>query len=147
MMPSAQPSRRNLFVAAAGDTVGCGRTRRRPGRLTYLLRLDPTTFDPGLEDPTWFLDIFKSPYASGTGWSDPEYNDLLTSAKRTIDPAERMGKLKQCEQVLMRAMPCLPLYSDAWVYLCKPFVKRLVGNPFHGRMFNDAWIDTNWRPQ
>ena len=76
MMPSAQPSRRNLFVAAAGGAVGCGRTRRRPGRLTYL-----------------------------------------------------------------------PFYSDAWLYLCKPCVKRLVGYPFHGRMFNDAWIDTNWRPQ
>jgi ABC-type oligopeptide transport system substrate-binding subunit len=99
-----------------------------------------------LEDPTWFLDIFRSPTASGTGWSDPQYKNLLTTAKTTIDPAARMRKLEECERVLLLSMPCLPLYSDAWVYLCKPFVKGLVGNPFHGRMFNDAWIDTNWRP-
>jgi oligopeptide transport system substrate-binding protein len=100
----------------------------------------------GLGDPTWFLDIFKNPTTSGTGWSDPHYNSLLADAKREIDPAARMRKLTDCERVFLQAMPCLPLYDDVWAYLCKPFVKGIAGDPFHGRVFNDVSIDTNWRP-
>jgi oligopeptide transport system substrate-binding protein len=100
-----------------------------------------------LEDPTSFLDMFTSmTSASGTGWSDPQYDALLTAAKAIADPAARMRKLAECERFLLRAMPCMPLYSDVSVFLCKPFVKGLVGDPFHGRMFNDTWIDTHWRP-
>jgi oligopeptide transport system substrate-binding protein len=99
----------------------------------------------GIADPTWFLDIFKSPTGSGSGWSDPHYNSLLVNAKRETDPAERMRRLADCERELLRSMPCLPLYDDVWAYLCKPFVKGIAGDPFHGRVFNDAWIDTHWR--
>ena len=95
---------------------------------------------------TSFLDMFTSTTpSSGTGWSDPEYDALLAAANAFADPA-RMRKLADCERFVLRAMPCMPLYSDVGVYLCKSFVKGLVGDPFHGRMFNDAWIDTNWRP-
>ena len=101
-----------------------------------------------LEDPTSFLDMFTSmTKASGTGWSDSQYDALLADSKAIADPTARMRKLADCERFLLRAMPCMPLYSDVHVYLCKPYVKGLVGDPFHGRMFNDTWIDTNWRPQ
>jgi ABC-type oligopeptide transport system substrate-binding subunit len=101
-----------------------------------------------LEDPTSFLDMFTSmTKASGSGWSDSEYDALLAGSKATADPKARMRKLAECERFILRAMPCMPLYSDVHVYLCKPYVKGLVGDPFHGRMFNDIRIDTNWRPQ
>ncbi len=45
-MMCAPPSRRQLFVAAAGFSGACARTRRQSGRLTYLLRTEPYTFDP-----------------------------------------------------------------------------------------------------
>jgi ABC-type oligopeptide transport system substrate-binding subunit len=101
----------------------------------------------GLEDPSWFLGIFRTANASGTGWSDSGYNALLATGEATLDPVKRMSKLADCERLLLESMPCLPLYSDTWVYLCKPFVKGLVGDPFHGRMFTDTWIDTKWTPQ
>ena len=101
----------------------------------------------GLEDPTWFLDLFRSTStANGTGWTDRQYDDLLAGAKAIAHPGQRLRKLAECERFLLQAMPCLPLYTDVWVYLCKPFLKGITGDPFHGRMFNDAWIDTNWRP-
>src|SRR6185503_2050426 len=94
-----------------------------------------------LEDPTSFLDMFTSmTNSSGTGWSHPQYDALLPAAKAIADPATRMRRLAECERLILRAMPCMPLYSDVHVYLCKPFVKGLVGDPFHGRMFNDTWI-------
>jgi oligopeptide transport system substrate-binding protein len=98
----------------------------------------------GLEDPSWFLDIFKSPAASGSGWSDPRFLELLTVAESATDPQIRVDKLAQCERALLRAMPCVPLYSEAWTYLCKPYVKGFAGSPFHGRIFNNVRIDTNW---
>jgi oligopeptide transport system substrate-binding protein len=101
----------------------------------------------GLEDPTWFLDQFRSTSTvNGTGWTDRQYDDLLAGAKAITHPGQRLRKLAECERFLLQAMPCLPLYTDVWVYLCKPFLKGITGDPFHGRMFNNARIDTNWRP-
>src|SRR5258706_5847086 len=45
-MMCAPPSRRQLFVAAAAFSGACSRTRRQPGRLTYLLPTEPDTLDP-----------------------------------------------------------------------------------------------------
>ena len=100
----------------------------------------------GLEDPTWFLNYFQgTPNASGTGWGNAGYDALLATANAVVDPVARMSKLAECESYLLRAMPCLPLCNYVWTYLAKPFVKGF-SNPFYGRVFHDAWIDTNWRP-
>jgi oligopeptide transport system substrate-binding protein len=100
-----------------------------------------------LEDPTSLLNMFgTASNASGTGWSDSQFDAQLGQARTLRDPSARLRKLSECEQLLLRAMPIAPLYSDVSVFLCKPFVKGLVGDPFHGRMFNDIWIDTKWRP-
>ena len=101
----------------------------------------------GLEDPTWFLDMFTSTTAaSGTGWSDHEYDGQLANAKAELDPGVRLCKLSDCEALLLRSMPCVPLYTDVWVYLCKPFVSGFGRNPFQSGAFRHAWIDTHWRP-
>ena len=53
MSPCAAPSRRDVVVAAAAAACaafslsGCGTAHRHPGRLTYLLRGEPYTLDPG----------------------------------------------------------------------------------------------------
>jgi len=125
------------------------------GLFEGLTSWQPSTREPvaalgeiyALEDPSSLLNMFgSSTAASGTGWSDPQYDVLLGQARTTADASARMQKLAGCERFLLHAMPCMPLYSDVSVFLCKPFVKGLVGDPFHGRMFNDIWIDTNWRP-
>src|SRR5882724_10798906 len=63
-MLCAPPSRRELFAAAAAFSGGCGRTRRQPGRLTYLLRTEPYTFDPAKAPgggETWILSALFEP--------------------------------------------------------------------------------------
>ena len=82
-----------------------------------------------------------------TGWTHPDYTAKLADANRTLDPLERMMKLADCEKRLLVAMPCVPLYFEAWAYLQKPFVRGLTNNLFDIRPFKYAWIDTNWRPQ
>ena len=57
-----------------------------------------------------------------------------------------MTKLANCEKLLLRAMPVIPLYYEALNFLQKPFVTGLTSNPFDIRAFKYARIDTTWRP-
>jgi len=99
-------------------------------------------------DPNAYLDLFLTPgVGNPTGWTDPGYASMLADANRTLNPQERMTKLADCEKVLLRGMPIVPLYFDALTYLQKPFVKGLASNPFDIRAFKYARIDTRWRPQ
>jgi len=97
-------------------------------------------------DPNPFLDPFVT-VGSGnpTGWMDADYCALLAEANRTIAPNERIAKLAQCEERLLKAMPLIPFYWDAWTYLRKPFVRGLGTNLFDTRAFKYAWIDRRWR--
>jgi oligopeptide transport system substrate-binding protein len=60
-------SRRHLLVSAALGGIlasACGRARRRPGRLTYLLRGEPWTLDPALSaggSETWIMSALFEP--------------------------------------------------------------------------------------
>ena len=83
--------------------------------------------------------------------ADPTYSaqgpqprdPIILSGRAPLDWLRRAGNARPSRFTRAALMP---LYSDVSVFLCKPFVKGLAGNPFQGRMFNDAWIDTNWRP-
>jgi MarR-like DNA-binding transcriptional regulator SgrR of sgrS sRNA len=59
------------------------------------------------------------------------------------DPALRMQQLAECEAMLLRAMPFVPLYFDTWVYLERREVRGLTLNPLGVPSFKYAWIDTN----
>ncbi|MEG0308062.1 MAG: peptide ABC transporter substrate-binding protein [Clostridium sp.] len=59
-------------------------------------------------DPNTYLDMWMS--GAGivpTGWSNKEYDDLLTQASKTVDPATRTELFKKAERIL--------LYEDAVV--------------------------------
>ena len=100
----------------------------------------------GYVDPAWFLDQFmSSSAANGAGWADSQYDAMLAEAAATRDRAQRMHKLSACEQYLLRGMPFIPLYTDSWNYLCKPFVKGIGSNPLDGQQLKYARVDTNWR--
>jgi oligopeptide transport system substrate-binding protein len=98
-------------------------------------------------DPAWFLDLFSGAGGYGTSWSDLEFNRMLSSARATPDRALRMRRLAECEQLLLQAMPILPLCQVVQAKLQKPFVKGLGSNLLNREQFKYAWIDTNWRPQ
>jgi oligopeptide transport system substrate-binding protein len=100
----------------------------------------------GYIDPAWFLDQFTaSSAANGTVWADSGYDAMLGDAGATQDPLQRMLELSACETYLLRGMPFVPLYTDTWSYLCKPFVKGIGSNPLDGQQFKYAHIDTKWR--
>jgi ABC-type oligopeptide transport system substrate-binding subunit len=98
-------------------------------------------------DANWFLSQFVTGSSvNATGWSDPDYDDMLVKANSTMDPAARMQRLADCERYLLKAMPFIPLFYDAWAYPQKPFVRGMLPNLMDVHLLKYAWIDTNWRP-
>jgi oligopeptide transport system substrate-binding protein len=98
-------------------------------------------------DANWFLSQFVSGSSvNATGWSDPNYEDMLAKANSTMDDAARMQALGDCEKYLLEAMPFIPLYYDAWAYPQKPYVRGMSPNPMDVPLLKYAWIDTHWRP-
>jgi oligopeptide transport system substrate-binding protein len=103
-------------------------------------------FLPIYYDPNPFLDPFVTAGTGNpTGWTDEVFRSTLAEANRTLDRRQRMSKLAACEDRLLRAMPLIPIYFDAWAYLRKPYVRGLTSNLFDTRSFKYAWIDRNWR--
>ncbi|MCL5743383.1 MAG: peptide ABC transporter substrate-binding protein [Acidobacteria bacterium] len=98
----------------------------------------------GYVDPNAFLESYTTVNASG--WSDPQYAAMLTTANSTATPDERLGRLADCEQYLLRAMPMIPVYFDVATYLQRPYLRGLSANALGMRSFRCTWIDTAWRP-
>ena len=98
-------------------------------------------------DPNAFLEYFVTGSAQNpSGWTDPLYDRELAEANSEKKPVERMRKLAKCEEILLRAMPVIPLFGDDWAYLQNPYVRGITGNLLDVHPFKYAWIDTNWRP-
>jgi oligopeptide transport system substrate-binding protein len=102
---------------------------------------------PDYVDPRGFFDWFeKGSSDSGTGYADSSFDQLLAESDALADPQLRMQKLADCERHLLKSMPVIPVYHNVWIYLQKPFVRRLGLNALDKHPFKYAWIDTNWRP-
>ena len=96
-------------------------------------------------DPNSLFEMFTG-RTDGSGWNDPEFSRLLDYANAEPEPGLRMQKLAAAEERLLRAMPVLPLFFDAYSCLQKPYVRDLPLTAYDRPQFKYAWIDTNWRP-
>jgi oligopeptide transport system substrate-binding protein len=96
-------------------------------------------------DPNTFFEFFTG-QLDGSGWSDPGFNRLVDYANAEPEPGLRMQKLAAAEARLLRAMPVLPLFFDAYSCLQKPYVRDLPLDAYDRPQFKYAWIDTKWRP-
>ena len=73
-------------------------------------------------DPNTFLDMFLTGGGNNrTGWSSPEYDRLIAEASREVDPAKRLGILRQAEDLLVQqAVPVAPIYYYVGIQLYNP---------------------------
>lgn len=73
-------------------------------------------------DPNTFLDMFLTGGGNNrTGWSNPEYDRLLSEATREVDPAKRLDILRRAEDLLVRqAVPVAPIYYYVGIQLYNP---------------------------
>jgi oligopeptide transport system substrate-binding protein len=97
-------------------------------------------------DPNTYLEYFVSGSGQNpSGWTNPDYDRMLADANRETDGLTRMERLKECEELLLAAMPVIPLHQDTWAYLQKPYVRGITSNLLDVHPFKYAWIDTEWR--
>lgn len=93
-------------------------------------------------DPFTFLSLYVVEGGdNGSGWSDPQFVQLLNDANRRTDPMERYRMLARAEAMLLAAQPTLPLYNNATNYLKKPFVKGLWANPVTMHAWKFVYIE------
>lgn len=75
-------------------------------------------------DPHTFLSLFVTGGGNNrTGWSNPEYDDLLQQAEMESDQARRFELFQQAESILVTEMPMIPVYTYSKVYLMSPDVR------------------------
>lgn len=71
-------------------------------------------------DPTTFLFLFRSDDGNNDGkYNNPAFDALLRQADATVDPAARMGLLRQAEAILVEqdfALIPLYVYSDGMMF-------------------------------
>jgi oligopeptide transport system substrate-binding protein len=74
-------------------------------------------------DPMTFLDLWVSdgPY-NDARFKNSEYDKLISTAKSTLDQAERMEAMHAAEKILMDEMPIIPIYFYTKPYVLKPSV-------------------------
>src|SRR3984885_2368233 len=63
-------------------------------------------------DPNTFIDCFVSGGGNNrTGWSNPQYDQLVEAASREADPQKRLQIFRQAEDILLnQGTPICPLY-------------------------------------
>ncbi len=97
-------------------------------------------------DPSTFNELFESTSGNNnTGWKNPEYDRLLGLARREADPLERLRILARSEELFLKELPILPIYTYASNYLVKPYVKGFQPSPTDELSVEQYWIDYNWR--
>lgn len=78
------------------------------------------------DDPMTFVDLFTSYSGNNdTGWSSPEYDELIAKANAEQDPAKRMAYIQQAESILIDEMVILPIYYYTAVWMHKDYVKNV----------------------
>lgn len=80
-------------------------------------------------DPNTFLDMWTSwSEQNQTGWSSPEYDQLIKMAASELDQTRRFGYFQQAEKILADEMPVMPIYFYTRVYALRPEVKGWYSN-------------------
>lgn len=96
-----------------------------------------------VEDPVNFLECFLTGGGNNrTGWSSPEFDQLVRAAYQERDNAARYAKLEEAEALLLQEAPIAPIYFYTWRFLKSPRVGGLVPN----RLGYIRWTDLYLKP-
>lgn len=81
----------------------------------YVMSL--TGWGPDYNDPMTFLDLWVSDSGNNqTGYSSPEYDDLIAKATVETDLAKRQEYFLECEKLVVEDLPVAPSYWRAASY-------------------------------
>lgn len=89
-----------------------------------------------------FLEVFKFKTGSNnTAWENLRYRELLDQAKEVFAAEARQSLFRECETILMKEMPIIPIYHHSMLYLANPKMKDVVLSNLGSIDFKWAFID------
>lgn len=92
------------------------------------------------DDPNTFMDMWVTGGGNNdTGYSNPEYDQLLDQSLRAGSEEERMAAYQKLDEILMRDVPVIPIYFYTRVYALDPKVTGWPPNVLDNR----AWKYVN----
>lgn len=75
-------------------------------------------------DPNTFLDMFTSwSTQNDTGWTSDRYDELIDAAGKEFDSKKRLEYMHEAEEILMEALPIMPIYYYCNNRVEKPYLK------------------------
>ena len=93
-------------------------------------------------DPMTFLDMWTTGNGqNNSGYSNPEYDELIAAAKVEIDDAKRTEMLHKAEDILMGDLPIIPIYFYTNVLCINPKVQGTYKSLLGQMEFRDAYVE------
>lgn len=78
------------------------------------------------DDPMTMIDLWLTGASNNNpGYSNPEFDKLINSAKTATDAKQRMVDMEDAEKILMEDLPIMPLYFNKMTYVVKPNIKNV----------------------
>ncbi|HWD21032.1 MAG TPA: peptide ABC transporter substrate-binding protein [Verrucomicrobiae bacterium] len=98
-------------------------------------------------DPSTFMELYMTGGGNNnTGWSDPEYDRLVTLGGNTNNTAVRWDAYHKAEAILMDQMPFIPIYFYTEPRLLRPSVKGFYPNLTDQHPYKYVYLDPSADP-
>jgi len=93
-------------------------------------------------DPNTFLDMFVTDGGNNqTGWSHPQYDQLIAQAATQADQSSRYKSFYKAEELLLIDSPIMPIYTYTRVQLMHPEVKGWLANILDHHPYKYVYIE------
>jgi oligopeptide transport system substrate-binding protein len=92
-------------------------------------------------DPLSFLSVWTGDSGNNyTGWSNPDYDQLLHQAARTDDPTARDALFQKAEALLLADAPLIPIYYYSHIFLIQPSVRGWSPTLLDHHPYKHVWL-------
>ena len=94
-------------------------------------------------DPNTFLDLWVTDGGNNrTGWSNPEYDNLISLASKTFAKEERFNHFQDAEEILLEELPVMPIYFYVRSLLIQPSVRGWHPNILDHHPYKYVYLDS-----
>jgi oligopeptide transport system substrate-binding protein len=98
-------------------------------------------------DPNTYLDLYVTDGENNcTGFSHPEYDQLIAGAAKEPDEKKRIEMLESAERILMDEMPILPIYYYVSRNMVRPNVRGFYNTLQDIHPLYSIWLDPDVDP-
>lgn len=94
-------------------------------------------------DPLSFLGLLTSTNVDNqTGWSNPEYDQLIDAARHDLDRRSRHELFRRAEEILLDQVPVIPLYHYSTIRLVDPRVRGWAPHPLDQHPYKFVYLES-----